>query len=338
MENPPQLTARELKPLQKVAVLLASMDEDVSASILKNLEPDVMLKVAETMKTLGVVQGQTREYVIEECYSSMREMGEAMQGDESIANNLLIKALGEQRAYELMNPKPEEKRSAFANLSKMNADQLAAILIREAPNVIALVLRYAPSGLSADVVTQLPEDVRRKVVVFMCIANDPSEEIVTRVEAYLNEKINAVTKSKKLVDIDNIDLVASIIQHMPHSMEEDMLSAIEEKSEFIAMDVRDRLFTFEDIIGLSDQALRRLLQEVDMGTLAIALRNARRELAEKFFHNMSKRAAEGLREDMSFSSKIRVSEVDAKQREVVNAVRQLAADGEITISLDDDYV
>ena len=338
MENPRQLTSRELTPIQKVAVLLASLDEDVSASILKQLEPRVMLRVTEAMRSLGVISGQAREHVIEECYASLREMGEAMQGDSSTATKLLVKALGEQKAHELLNPPPDEKRAAFGNLSQMSPDQLAAILNRETPNVIALILRYAPSNLAADVISQLPEDVRRNVIVFMCTANDPSEEIVTRVEAHLNEKITSITRSKKLVDIDNIDLVASIIQHMPHSMEEDMLSAIEEKSEFIAMDVRDRLFTFEDIIGLSDQAMRRLMQDVDMSALALALRNTKKELQDKFFHNMSKRAAEGLRDDMQFSQKVRVSEVDAKQREIVNTVRQLAADGEITITVDDDYV
>ena len=338
MENPRQLTSRELNPIQKVAVLLASLEEDVSAAILKQLEPEVMLRVTGAMKSLGVISGQAREHVIEECYASLSEIGSAMRGDEGMANQLLVKALGEQRAHELLNPPPEEKRTAFANLSMMNADQLAAILNRETPNVIALILRYAPGGLAADVISQLPEDIRRDVIVFMCTANDPAEEIVTRVEEHLNEKIKSLTKSKKLMDIDNIDLVASIIQHMPHSMEEDMLSAIEEKSEFIAMDVRDRLFTFEDIIGLSDQAMRRLMQEIDMSALALALRNTKKELQEKFFHNMSKRAAEGLLEDMQFSQKVRVSEVDAKQREIVNTVRQLAADGEITITLDDDYV
>jgi len=338
MENPRQLTSRELTPIQKVAVLLASLDEDVSASILKHLEPEIMLRVTEAMRSLGVISGQAREHVVSECYMSLSEMGSAMRGDEGVAHSLLVKALGEEKANALLNPPPEEKRTAFANLSTMSSDQLAAILNRETPGVIALILRYAPGSLAADVISQLPEDIRRDVIVFMCTSSDPAEEIVTRVEMHLNEKINSITKSKKLVDIDNIDLVASIIQHMPHSMEEDMLSAIEEQSEFIAMDVRDRLFTFEDIIGLSDQAMRRLMQEIDMSALAIALRNAKKELQDKFFLNMSKRAAEGLREDMQFSSKVRVSEVDAKQREIINAVRQLAADGEITISMDDDYV
>jgi flagellar motor switch protein FliG len=121
-------------------------------------------------------------------------------------------------------------------------------------------------------------------------------------------------------------------------VEEDLLAAIQEKSEALATNIRDRLFTFEDIVKLGDMAIRRVMQEIDMTVLGIALRNAPLDLREKFTRNMSKRAAEGLKEEMEFSQKVRLTDVEAKQREIVNVIRKLVSDSQISLGGEDEYV
>jgi flagellar motor switch protein FliG len=212
------------------------------------------------------------------------------------------------------------------------------MLTREQPGVISMVLRHVPGPLAAEILDLLPSELRRRVIVFMCTADPPSDEIVSRVESLLNAKTGGSRKTKKTSENDKLDVVTAIIQHAKRSVEEDLLAAIQEKSEALATEIRDRLFTFEDIVKLGDMAVRRLMQEIDMSVLGIALRNAPLELREKFTNNMSKRAAEGLKEEMDLSQKVRLTDVEAKQREIVNAVRTLATDGQVSLSGEDEYV
>ena len=330
---------RELAAEDKIAVLIASLDQSVAASILQQLESRVMVKVVNAIKKLGVVPGPVRDKAIADCLQGIKEMGHAIQGDEQLVSSLLSQAVGDKKAAALLTEsKGDESTEKFGNLAQMSADQLSGMLSREQPGIIALVLRFLPSQLASEVLEVLPSEIRRRVIVFMCIAEAPAEGVVKRVESLLNAKSGPTKKSRKASESDNLDAVTGIIQHAKSSVEEDLLSAIEEKSEVLANAIRDRLFTFEDIVKLSDVAMRRVMQEVDMGVLGIAMRNANAELKDKFFGNMSKRAAEGLREEMTYAQKVRLTDVEAKQREIVNTIRALAAQGQISIGGEDEYV
>ena len=329
---------KELSPEEKIAVLIASLDQGVSASILQQLDPRVMIKVVNAIKKLGVVPGPVRDKAIAECLSEIREMGHAVQGDEAAASALLSQAVGDKKAAAMLSDKGgDEGGEAFAGLAQMGPEQVAGLLSREQAGVIALVMRHLPSALASEVMEVLPSETRRRVIVFMCTAESPSEDVVARVESHLSSRAGP-TKKKKASEGDKLDAVTGIIQHAKSSVEEDLLAAIEEKSEVLANAIRDRLFTFEDIVKLSDVAMRRVMQEIDMGVLAIAMRNANAELKEKFFGNMSKRAAEGLKEEMEYAQKVRLTDVEAKQREIVNTVRALAGQGQISIGSQDEYV
>ncbi|NCC52739.1 MAG: hypothetical protein EOM20_16185 [Spartobacteria bacterium] len=329
---------REYTPVEKVAILLASMEADTAAKVLQHLEPKLVLQVTRAIRELGVVPGLIRDVAIKDCLTGIREMGRAISGDEEMANALLTQALGEKRAASLLTETPESKRNAFPELAEMDAEQVASILVREQTGIIALVLRYLPNHMAAEILNTLPPEVSKKVIVFMCTCEPPSDEVVTRVENLLTSQLGPHKKSRKVQGSSNVDVVSGIVQHTKRSVEADLLSAIEEKSETIANQVRDRLFTFEDIVRLSDVAMRRLMSEIDMEVLATALRNTPIEVQDRFLNNMSKRAAEGLREEMEYAQKVRTSEVDAKQREIVNTIRALESDGQLTTGADDEYV
>jgi flagellar motor switch protein FliG len=331
-------TKKEFDPIEKVAILLASLDETTAAKVLQHLEPKLVLQVTRTIRELGVVPGSVRDSAINDCLTGIREMGRAISGDEEMANALLTQALGEKRAATLLTETPESKRNAFPDLAEMDPEQVASILAREQTGIIALVLRYLPNNMAAEILNILPPDISKKVVVFMCTCEPPSDEVVTRVENLMSSQLGPHKKARKVEGSSNVDIVSNIIQHTKRSVEADLLSAIEEKSEGIANQVRDRLFTFEDIVRLSDVAMRRLMSEIDMEALAVALRNASPEVQERFFGNMSKRAAEGLREEMEYAQKVRMSEIEAKQREIVNTIRALESDGQLSTGGEDEYV
>lgn len=338
MEHPPLVVKKDLSAEERIAVLMASLDQKLAAAIMQHLEPPVMIRVANAIRSLGVVPGPLRDKAIADCLRGIHELGGAVQGDDKTVNALLTQAIGEKRAAAMMMETQGSARSNFAELAEMSAEQVTTILTREQPGVIAIVLRYVPSPLAAEILDLLPSELRRRVIVFMCTADPPSDDIVSRVELLLNAKTGGSRKTKKTSESEKLDVVTAIIQHAKRSVEEDLLAAIQEKSETLATEIRDRLFTFEDIVKLGDMAVRRVMQEIDMSVLGIALRNAPIELREKFTNNMSKRAAESLKEEMEFSQKVRLTDVEAKQREIVNVVRTLATDGQITLSGEDEYV
>jgi flagellar motor switch protein FliG len=228
----------------------------------------------------------------------------------------------------------------MACLSGVHADQIAGVLAREQPAVIAIVLRYLSADKAGEVIGLLPSEVRKKVVVFLCTAATPSPEVVGRIEAYLSTRLGQGKRSHKVDENNKLEVVTNILQSVDRSVEEELLTAIDDSSETLGNTIRDKLFTFEDIVKLNDVAMRRILQEVDTAGLAIALRSASIDLREKFFRNMSKRSAEALKEEMQFSQKVKLSDVEAKQKEVVNIIRGLDAQGQISIGEEkaDEYV
>ncbi len=330
---------KEFSPVEKVAVLLASIDQKVAASIIQQLDSKLMVEVTNSLRALGVVPGAVRDKTIAECLHSIQEFGLAVEGDESLANTLLVQAIGEKKAAALLNENKPTEKVSFAQLSELSAEQIAGGLAREQPGIIAIVFKHIPAKLSAEVMDLLPSEVRRRVMVYMCTAVNPSEDVVLRIETLLNNKLSHGPKVSKTSErSDGLVQVAAILQNAKKAVEEDLLSAIQEKSEPIASELRDMLFTFEDVVRLSDTAIRRLMQEVDSASLALALRSANIELKQKFFQNMSKRAVAALMEEMQFAQKVRRADIESKQKEIVATIRTLEADGQLSTGASDDYI
>jgi flagellar motor switch protein FliG len=330
---------RELTNEEKAAVMLASLDPKLAATVMQQLPPKTMLRVTAALRSLGVVTKELRDQALNECVRGVQEFAGAVQGDETMANALLTQAVGEKKATALLAENQAAAKTAFSDLVGMAADQVATLISLEQPGVIALVLKHLPPAMSAEILEVLPSETRRRTIVLMCTYADPAEDVVVRVEALISAKVSGSRKAaKKSGDGDRLTAVTAILQHTSRAVEEDLLGAVQENSEALATQIRDRLFTFEDIARLNDVAMRRLMQEIDMGALATALRNANVDLRERFFRNMSKRAAQGLKEEMEFAQKLRLTDVEAKQREIVDTVRRLDSEGQISIGSSDEYV
>jgi len=333
--------ASELTDKQKIAVLLASLDEKTAASILQQLEPHTMAEVANSIRALGVIPGEVRNECIAHCMRSILEMGNAVRGDETTVNNLLKAAIGEKRASALLQDPEAMTHDAFSFLADAPGDQVAGILSRERPAVIAIVLKFLSAEKAAEILTALPPETRKQAVVFMCTAKPPAPEVIAGLEEFMKSKLGrAGGRAQKIEEGSVVDVVAGILQNVDSTLEEELLTAIEDKAETTAGEIRDKLFTFEDIVNISDVGMRRILQEIDMALLSVALRNASIDLREKFFKNMSKRAGEGIKEEMEFSQKMKLSEIEERQKEIVNIVRGLEAEGQISIGSggEDEYV
>ncbi len=315
---------------QKVAILLASLNEQTAAVILQRLSPSVLGRVANAIRELGVVSGEVRQRVLNECLHEIVESRDSITGDEKTATHLLEQAIGKQRASALLQGKTSEG-AVFSGLEDMSADQILSVLGREQPSVIAMVLRYLDPELAAEVLNLVPREVSKRVVMILCTGRPPSDAVVTRVASYIETRLGKSKRSESADIGDIIERASTILQSVDHALTEEILQNIDEQSPELGTELRDRLFKFDDIVRLNDVDMRRIMQEVDMDTLAVALRTAPMDVREKFFNNMSKRAAEGLREDMEFSPKVKLSEIEIKQKEIIAAIRELDEQGEISL-------
>ena len=338
---PPSRQSGEMPIDECIVIFLVSLDEQTAAAILQQLNPDLMTRLVAAIRDLGVIPGAIRDNVVATCLREIHDLGQAVFGDEKLASSLLVKAIGEKRASALLAEDTTRKELPFADLRQCDPEELANVLGKEQSSVGALVVKYLPSTMAADVLGRIPPELRKQIVVNLAMAGiSPSEEVIAGIEDVLKSKL-VHSKAKKVISLDakdKVDVIAGLLQHVDGAMEEELMTAVEEHSKDLASQLRDRLFTFEDIVSLSDVAVRRILQEVDSGSLALALRNASVALKQKFFNNMSKRAAEGIKEDMANSPKTRLADIESKQRDVVNIIRALESQGQITITRGEEDV
>ena len=331
------LVKTSLSPQQRVAVLLASLDPDVSAKVMQELDPEIMSRAVEEIRKLGMVPGHVRKQAISESLDEILSINTAVFGGDGVAVDLLGKVVGEHRAASILDL-GQAAGSHFSDLAVRRPKEIAALLKSEPVGVCALVLRHLPSDLSAKSLALFDEERRKRIVLQIANADLPSEEVIVRIEEQLSARLSG-DKEKGADDEARMNALVSILQRSSRDDSDALLDEIERESPELAAKLRDEMFIFEDFVQLSDAAIRRVLQDIDTGTLPIALRKASEEVKKRFFDNMSRRASEALLEEMEFSAKMPFSEVASKQKEIVEAARRLAAEGEIQLlTQDDEYV
>lgn len=331
------LVTQSIPPEKRVALILASLEPDVAARVMQELDPMVMTKAAESIRNLGIVPGPVLNNAVNESLVELQGYTNSIQGNASLAVGLLSKVVGEQQATSMLEI-GQAGGNRFGALASRSAEDIARMLSAESASIVSLVLRFLPSKLASDTLELMDEVIRRKVVLQMATSELPPEHIIEQVEQQMVSRLPLA--GKRTLDGDaRIDAVVSIMQRASKEAADAMIEDLAKEDPDLADRVRDQMFVFEDFVNLDDDAVRRIMQELENGVLSVALRKASDKVKDRFFSNMSKRASEGLLEEMSFAGKMPSSEVLAKQKIVVQLARSLAGKGEISISSqEDEYV
>lgn len=331
------LVTQSIPPEKRVALILASLEPDVAARVMQELDPMVMTKAAESIRGLGIVPGPVLQTAVSESLAELQGYTNSIQGNNSLAVGLLSKVVGEQQAASMLEV-GQAGGSRFGALASRRAEDISKMLDSESASIVSLVLRFLPSKLASETLEHLNEDIRRKVVLQMATSELPPEHIIEQVEKQMVARLPAA--GKRSMDGDaRLDSVVAIMQRASKDAADAMIEDLAKADPELADRVRDQMFVFEDFANLSDDSVRRIMQDLENGVLSIALRKASDKVKERFFSNMSKRASEGLLEEMEFAGKMPASEVVAKQKIVVQLARALAGKGEISISSqEDEYV
>ena len=340
MTLPPHLQTQfeEMSMSEKTAVFLMQMGEDVTAQIFAHLDVDTITEVSKYIAQAKNVDKQLGMAVLEEFYAIFQSNQYISSGGMEYAKEILYKALGPEEARKVLEKLAKSMQSGqnFSYLSKIKPQQLSDFILNEHPQTIALILAHMDATAAAETLSLFPDDLRGEVSMRMANLGDISPTIIKRVSTVLESKLEALTSYK--VEVGGPRSVADIFNRLGAKASKATLAYIEQVDEQLANAIKEMMFTFEDIIKLDNQAIREVLRAVDKKELTLALKTASDPLKDKFFTNMSQRASQTMQEELQYLGAVKVREVEAAQRKIVDSVQQLAEQGVIEMGGEEEVV
>ena len=316
---------------QKTAVLCLALGDKFCAEVFKRMDRGEIARISKAMMEIETVEKEAVEDVLKEFNESMQYGQESLLGGSDAVKRMLSKSLDPDTAKYIMDSlEIASGPTPFQELGNVSPRILAQILRNEHPQTLALILGHLHPDQAAELLQNLPSGVRSEVLMRLARLEAVAEEMLLEVDRVLQNQLIAMG-GKEGKKVGGITSVAEILNAVDRATEEEVLSEIEEDSAQMAEDIRNLMFVFEDIKALDDRSIRELLKEVSNEELTQALKGASDDLKEKFFKNLSERAATMIREDLEIMGPVRLADVESAQQNVVKTVRRLEAEGKIAI-------
>jgi len=321
----------ELPGIKKVAILLLTMDENLSKEVIKELDEDEIEAVGQEIARLRLIPHEVVSKVHEEFAKKIDGRKKNVVGGETKFKMLIEKSLGAEKA-ELFMGNMESRRGMPGDfLRTADARILANVLRGEHPQTIALVLSILSIKKACDLVTYLPEKIHRDVVSRMAYLEKVDKKIIQDVENVLKEQLET-TGAVEGRQIGGVEMVANILNQMDRKLESELLGKIEEEDASLAERIRQLMFTFEDLMKIDDRGMQTLLKEITSEDVGLALKGSSDHIKDKIFKNMSERAAAMLKEDLEAMGPARVSDVERAQIKIAMVAKKLESEGKIMLS------
>jgi flagellar motor switch protein FliG len=318
--------------IENAAILLMSLGEEEAAQVFKHLGPKEVQKLGETIAKLKVIPRERVEAVLERFTTTAAEQHILVPDTDEYVKAVLKKALGEDKANLLIDRILQGSDvSGIESLKWMDAGSVAELLRNEHPQIVAAILVHLDHDQSSDVLKSFTERQRNEVLIRIATLDGIQPAALKDLNEVLSKVLAGGDRLKK-ASLGGVKAAAEIINMMGSSVETSALDYIREADGDLAQRIMDNMFTFEDMNKLDDKGFQSVLKEVQSESLVIALKGATPELREKVFRNMSTRAAETLREDLESRGPVRVSEVEAEQKEMLKIVRRLVDEGQIVLA------
>jgi flagellar motor switch protein FliG len=326
---------------RKAAILILSLGEEASSKVFQHLQEDEIEKITKEIAALGPVGSDLGERVLEEFFTLAQAATYVTHGGVDYARRLLMKSVGKDDATRILDRVVRSFRSTagFATLEKTDPQQLSKFILAEHPQTIALILAHLNASNAAQLVSLLPDNLRADVLMRMANLDEISPEVITRISAVIDQRLKTIGGLSR-EQHGGVRAVAELCNRLDRSVSQAVLDVIESGSPELAVSIRNLMFVFDDLRGLEDTGLREIIQRVDKKVLAIALKGASEEIRSCFLRNMSKRAADMLKEEIEALGAVRMREVEKAQHEVVSITRKLEEEGLIVTgaAAGDSYV
>ncbi|MCL5256739.1 MAG: flagellar motor switch protein FliG [Chloroflexi bacterium] len=323
---------------QKAAALLIALGPEISAQVLKSCKEAEIERVTTEIFAMKKISEDTKEDILQECYEMSLAHEYLSAGGEGYAREVLLRALGPQKAEELLNRLAARRRiHPFDFIRETDPVQLISFIQNEHPQTIALILSHLPPNQAGAILAGLDPGMQADIAQRIASMDRTAPEVVKDVENILKKK-RCMVLSQDYTSVGGLEFLVKILNRVDRSTEKGILERLEESDSELTENIRKLMFVFEDIGQLDDRSLQRVLRDIDTKDLAMALKGSKEDLKERIFKNMSARAAEMLRDDIAVSGPVRLRAVEEAQQRIVNVVRRLDEAEEIVISRGGDDV
>ncbi|MDE6024471.1 MAG: flagellar motor switch protein FliG [Lachnospiraceae bacterium] len=327
-----EVNMEDITGIQKAAILLICLGPERSATVFKHLRDDEIEQLTLEIANTKSVSPDIKDAVMDEFYEVCLAQKYIAEGGITYAKELLDKALGEDRAKDVIGRLTASLQvRPFEFVRKSDASQLLNFIQDEHPQTIALILSYLPSAQAASVVSALAPEKQADVAKRIAMMDRTSPDVIKQVEKVLEKKLASLVNQDYTI-VGGIDSIVSILNTVDRSTEKHIMETLEIEEPELADDIRRKMFVFEDILLLDNRAIQTVLREVDNNELAVALKNANEDVKQIIFDNLSSRLSTMIKEDMEFMGPVKLKDVEDAQQKIVNIIRKLEDSGEIIIS------
>lgn len=332
--------AQKLPGPERAAIFMMTLGEETAANVLKHMDPKQVQKVGTAMASLSNVTNATVQAVLQEFAEVIEEQSGVGVGSDEYIRNMLINALGEDKASNVIDRILLGRNSkGLDSLKWMDPRAVADVVKNEHPQIIAIVLSYLEPDHAAEVLSHLQDRTQADVLMRIATLDGVPPTALQELNDVLEQQFSG-SNSAQTSGVGGVKTAANILNFMGGSAEQAITEAITEQDAELAQSIQDQMFVFENLLEIDDRGMQAILREVSSDVLIIALKGADENMKEKIFKNMSARAAEMMRDDLEAKGPVKLKEVEEAQKEMLTVARRLADAGEISLGggSDEEYV
>ena len=324
-------TAQKMNGTERAAVLLLTLGEESAAQVLKHMGPKEVQKVGAAMAAMTNVPRDQVTGVLENFTETVQQQTALGVGAEDYIRTVMVDALGEDKAKGLMDRiLLGSSTKGLEALKWMDARAVAELIRLEHPQIQAIVLSYLDNDHAAEVIKFFPERNRHDVLLRIATLDGVQPSALQELDEILERQFSG-NQNVQSSSVGGIKAAADILNFVDSSMEGEIMESIKDADAELGQQIQDLMFVFDNLIDVDDRGIQALLREVSSETLILALKGADEGMKEKVFANMSKRAAEMMRDDLENKGPVRLSEVEGAQKEILAIARRMSESGEIAL-------
>ena len=321
-----------LSGAQRAAIFLLGVGEEAATEVMRHMSAKEVQQVGEAMATISKLTNSQVEDVLADFHIESAEINPLGLEAPDFTRRVMTSALGQDKAQNILSQvleKPDEHNGVEA-LQWMAPKAIAEVLEEEHPQIAATVLTQLYDEQAAKVLEMLPDDLKKDVILRVARMEELDSRAMEELDRVLESQLGKLQRipPRKVMGPDNL---ASILNATDSELEKEMLEALTEADEELSDDVKEKMFVFDSLMKLDDRGFQTLVRDIDQEKLLVALKGVDEELTERFFNNMSERAADILREDMEASGPVKLAEVESAQKDIVKTALRLAEEGTLMI-------
>jgi len=325
---------KDLPMLNKVAYFFVLIGEEAAVKIFQHLSTDLVEEISTAITMISSVDKETSLAILEEFYLYNKTKSFISSGGYEYAKDILYKSLGKEEADQILAKlsRLQLASQSFVYLEAIDPKQLSDFIKDESPQTIAVILSHMEAAKAADVLRQLEEDIKVKVTMQMATIKDVSPDVVRTISIVLKKKLESLLSS--IVNVGGVKVVADMLNRLgPKS--QDILKNIDSVDTLLATNIKENMFVFEDLLNLDQEYIMKILQNIDVVDVAVAMKNATQEDIFKITSAMSQRASDRFKEEFEMLVRVKIKDIEVAQRKMLDVAQKMIEEGIIDRDMDE---